>query len=78
MGFSKNKPKEVYNRKDVFIKHEDIKLLTKVAEMDGMALSVYLEKLVAKDAQKVRKNKNKLQQLQQFKDEQFRKATQSR
>ena len=77
MGFSKNKPKEVYNRKDVFIKHLDMDIINLVAGLQDISPAMYLEDLVRDHVQQIRDNKEYIDHIIKENGERIRKAAKS-
>ena len=74
MGFTKTRPKERYNRKDVFITHENVALLTMYVNSIGLNLTAFLHDMVADKANELRSDKKQVEKLIKAQDERTRKA----
>jgi len=75
MAFTKIRPKEEYNRKDVFIRHKDVDLLKMVAESEEKSFAAFLHDLVAAKAEQVRKNKKFVKKMTEEHGERIGRAT---
>ena len=78
MGYSKKRTKEEYNRKEVFVKHEDVDLLTMVAEVDATNLTEYLHDVIAKECKRLRGLEDYIKRIKRQHGKRIRKATKSR
>lgn len=75
MGYSNNRPRETWNKKDVFALKTDLALLKSYAEMIDKTLSSLLTEIVSVSAANVRGNSDIIKSLKKHQKNEFRKFT---